>query len=507
MRETRIIFLIAALWLVGSVVDVILLPSANYSVVYVVPVVLAATQASPRAVGVTAGVVLLTDLFDIYQAHLPPEIWTVTLLSLVVICAMSVWIAVIRQRLVRSAREQQAVTQSAEALVRTPTLDQVAAVIAEQAQAILDVAAIHLWEADRERGESRLIAARGVGATSEGQPRRIPFDAPSLLNQVLHADEILEVEDLSSLAPDLTVTRALVTREGFHSLLAQPLNADGQVVGAITYFTRVPRHFSAHDQALIRPLGNLWALAIENAHLHDQALQNARHAEAARESLQGFLAMVAHDLRNPLTTVLGYTQLLIRSESARQSQKALQDLSAIEQSALQMRRLVGDVLDASRIGAGHFEIQPEEMDLVALARRIVEQVGKRSTTHALSLVAPESLKGVWDPVRLQQVLENLLSNAVKYSPSGTEVVVRVNRQDDKALVSVTDHGEGLSPEQIQQLFRPFSRPAHAQEAKGIGLGLYLTKGIVEAMHGCIRVESTVGKGSTFSVVLPIRLLE
>lgn len=504
MRGARAIALIAALWFVSLIVDVILLPERNYPVVYVIPVAFAAARASPRTVLVTSIAVLLTDLVDIYRAHITADIWSITLLSLAAICALAVWISVVRERLAQYASDQQGLAQTAEVLVEAPTLENAAQVIAEQAQRILSVAAVQLWEADHHRQEWRLIAARGIAPETEERVRHLPFDEAVLLNDLLRTDEILEIPDLSTSKAALSMTREVVAHEGFRSALVQPLSTSEQVVGAVSYIERAPRRFTHRDRERIRPLGHLWAVAIENSHLHDDALRGAREAEEARARLQSFLGLVAHDLRGPLTTVRGYAQLLRQQATTTPLDRESRALRAIEDGALRMQRLIGDLLDASRIGAGRFDVEPEPMDLTALVERTVEQMRAKSTTHTLILDAPEPLEGVWDPVRLSQVVENLLSNAIKYSPSEAEIVVQVRRQGNEACLRVTDHGIGIAPEQLPQLFQPFHRSAPTRATKGIGLGLYIARGIIEAMHGRITVESTVGQGTTFSVVLPIQ---
>ncbi|HEX5417568.1 MAG TPA: HAMP domain-containing sensor histidine kinase, partial [Chloroflexota bacterium] len=321
------------------------------------------------------------------------------------------------------------------------------------------------------------------------------------------SDRPLEILDVATVQGQFVTASDIFARERVRSALIQPLSDRRTVIGAVSYLERAPRRFTTGEQDRIEPLGNLWALAIENAHLHESALRNAREAEAAREQLQQFLGLVVHDLRNPLTIIFGYSQMLIRQPAVRESPVVSGHLRTIERACLQMQRLVRDLLDASRIGTGHFQVEPETMDLAALARRAVEQVRASNPTRSVIVEAPEHLVGVWDPIRLSQVLENLLTNALKYSPSECEVSVRLTREENEARLSVTDHGVGIAPEQIEALFQPFSRPIQNPEVRGIGLGLYITKGIVEAMHGRIWVESAVGKGSTFYVTLPIQSMD
>jgi signal transduction histidine kinase len=236
---------------------------------------------------------------------------------------------------------------------------------------------------------------------------------------------------------------------------------------------------------------------------HAQAAeQHAQAAELARQRLQEFLGMVAHDLRNPLAAILGSLQFLGNREPQPSSARQQHVLSLIEMAARSMSRLLDDLRDASTIGAGHFAIHTTQSDLAAIARRVVELQQTPVADHHLILDAPAHLEGMWDSERLNQLLTNLVSNAIKYSPAGSDVEVSVRDRAGEACVCVTDHGIGLNSDQIQRLFQPFSRLYHGQEVQGVGLGLYISKAIVEAHGGRIWVESALGQGSTFVVALP-----
>ena len=229
----------------------------------------------------------------------------------------------------------------------------------------------------------------------------------------------------------------------------------------------------------------------------------AAEAEEARLRLRDFMSMVAHDLRGPLTVIMGYAQLLAKEGDNLSPETRERALHSVEADARQMNRLIEDLLDTSRIESHHFEIQPQQMDLVALARRIIAEQQMTTKEHHLVLVAPESLEGKWDRDRLAQVFTNLISNAIKYSPSGGEVRTVIKPEDNRVTVTVTDQGVGFEPEEINLLFQPFSRVYRERTIKGTGLGLYITKGVVEAHGGHIWVESPGrNKGSTFTFVLP-----
>jgi len=232
------------------------------------------------------------------------------------------------------------------------------------------------------------------------------------------------------------------------------------------------------------------------------AEQRARQLEQEREQRERFLAMVAHDLRQPITALGGYAQLLRHggqlSDATRQ--RAIQQ---VEEQARRLERMAADLVDVSRIAVGRFELRRAPMDLTALARQVVDEQRLVAQSHRLSLDASASVVGTWDRDRLHQVLGNLITNAIRYSTPGSEITVSVKQSDDSAEVSVTDQGPGMTKEQLEEVFQPFTRGPHAGRQEGLGLGLYIAKAIVEAHGGRIWAESEPGKGSKFTFTLPV----
>jgi signal transduction histidine kinase len=230
--------------------------------------------------------------------------------------------------------------------------------------------------------------------------------------------------------------------------------------------------------------------------------RRADAAEVARNKLRDFMGMVVHDLRGPLTVTLGYIQVLGRRTGRLEDQPNRETLGRIENALLMMNRLVSDLLDASRVGAGRFSIHSEETDLVRIVGQVVEEQKSVITGHRYVVTTPPQLIGRWDELRLRQVVTNLVANARTYSTAGTEIRIDVTRREEHALLSVADQGPGMAPDQIERLFQPFER-IDATRRAGAGLGLYISRGIVDAHQGRIWVTSTVGKGSTFWVELPL----
>jgi PAS domain S-box-containing protein len=234
-----------------------------------------------------------------------------------------------------------------------------------------------------------------------------------------------------------------------------------------------------------------------------------KRVEALREE---FLAAVTHDLKNPLGGLKASAQLLLRGlrrGGPPDLDRLERGLATIDQAASRMAGLIDEMADAARLRAGQdLELAPEPVDLVAVARRCAEQYQATTEAHALSVVAgvPE-LVGTWDPARLERVVANLLTNAIKYSPDGGEVEVRVGREEDAAgcwaVLSVRDGGIGVPSADLPHVFERYRRGSNVGGLAGTGLGLAGVKRIVEQHGGTIAVDSAEGRGSTFTVRLPL----
>ena len=236
-----------------------------------------------------------------------------------------------------------------------------------------------------------------------------------------------------------------------------------------------------------------------------EAEVRTREAEEARQDLRDFIGMVSHELRTPATSVVGLTQLLLRRRIAWPDAQTPETLAAIEQAAQRMRRLLDDLVDAGRAGAGHFSVAPGPVDAVDVVRDVVAMSRAAAPDDPISVQLPpepERLHGNWDRARLEQVLANLVSNAVRYAPAGSEIRVAGGRRGAEVVLSVADEGPGIAEADVQRLFRQFSRLRRDSVVPGMGLGLYLSRVIAEAHGGRLWVESQVGAGSTFYLALP-----
>jgi signal transduction histidine kinase len=221
-----------------------------------------------------------------------------------------------------------------------------------------------------------------------------------------------------------------------------------------------------------------------------------------------FVSFVAHELRSPLTSILGYASLLQTSGDRIDKENRNNMTAAITRQGTRLNRLIGELLDISRIEAGKaLDLQLKTLDLAALCHEVVEEqrvaIADRRNYEML-FEGPEHLVIQGDSDRLEQVLVNLLSNAIKYSPDGGRVALQVEGQEQSAIVRVKDTGMGMTQEQVASLFQKYYRTPEARRRgiKGTGLGLYLVHQLVGAHGGTIEVESAPEHGTTFIITLP-----
>jgi len=219
-----------------------------------------------------------------------------------------------------------------------------------------------------------------------------------------------------------------------------------------------------------------------------------------------FTSMVAHELRGPLTPIISYAQMIQRRSQGQGSDPILRDAAIIISQARRLARIVADLTDSSRLSAGQFSLIASPCDLAALAREAVDQVRPLAPYHLIIAETPDApVMGNFDSERLQQALGNLIDNAIKYSDTQTTITVAVAARENMAHVSVHNQGASIPAADTGLLFRPYVRLQATSARQGSGLGLYITKCIIEAHSGVLRLEphSAEGQGTTFSFDLPL----
>lgn len=228
-----------------------------------------------------------------------------------------------------------------------------------------------------------------------------------------------------------------------------------------------------------------------------------RRLDLISQQREVFVSMVAHDLATPLTTIRGYAELLGRPDVAPERQARARSTIISETSRL--ARLATNLIDATQLVAGHFQIKPGPCNLSEIAQEQIDLARSLTERHRIRFDAPPNVPVTCDRDRISQVLSNLLSNAIKYAPDG-DIDVQIWRAADEVVLSVTDHGPGIPPEHADLVFEPGQRLVQGEEAdhiEGSGFGLHITKGIVEAHGGRIWVEQTGDHGATFRVAFPV----
>ena len=248
-------------------------------------------------------------------------------------------------------------------------------------------------------------------------------------------------------------------------------------------------------------------------HLEVEARQKAEAlAEELRQSVEmrdTFLSVASHELKTPLTPLSlklqTFARAFERGVEALDVQRSRRDVEVMRRQVRRLTDLINDLLDVARLGSGQLRLECEPVELCALAREMAVRFEPEAVRAGcrLEVHAQGEVRGHWDRLRLEQVVTNLLSNALKYG-AGKPVRFHVEGAGPWACLVVQDEGIGIEPESLERIFQKFERAVSERHYGGLGLGLYVTKQIVDALGGSVRVESTPGRGATFTVELPVR---
>ncbi len=307
---------------------------------------------------------------------------------------------------------------------------------------------------------------------------------------------------------DDVINRAHFSQWQIRSVMVVPLIAGNQVIGLI-FFNQHQSAFTfrqAHVDFAEKLAASL-SLAVENIRLFRQEQAARTTAERASELRDKFIAIASHELRTPITTAMGYAQLLSQrmanKDTVTDDERRIANTIAYQ--AERLNRMIGMLLDVTRIDRGQLTLERTLFDLQRLVMRIADETRPTFRKHTLEVMAPADpviIDG--DELRLELVLQNLLQNAAKYSPRGGPVRLQLGVEKGMARVEVMDRGIGIPPQALKQLFTRFYRAPNAESRhiSGLGLGLYVAQEIVRLHGGEIRVESQEGQGSTFIILLP-----
>ena len=322
-------------------------------------------------------------------------------------------------------------------------------------------------------------------------------EAPSGPAAVLASGQA-ELDDVSANSPP-SPWRAALEALGARSAIVAPVRLIDEVLGVVV-FAASQRTFDRDDLALAEEIGRRAGVAIANCRLY----REARLAVAARDE---FLTVAAHELKTPITVL----QLKLQQVEMKQQASLCgtcehavpADYRGAGRQISRLGQLVQALLDVSRIVASESRLQREELDVCELARETIERLSDLATRSRTSIVlrCTEPVRGVWDRLALDRILGNLLSNALKFGAE-KPVEVSIGADGEHAVIEVEDHGIGIAPGDVDRIFDQFERAVSAQHFGGLGLGLYITRRLVEQHGGSIAVASRPGSGSLFTVRLP-----
>lgn len=359
-------------------------------------------------------------------------------------------------------------------------------------------------------GEQHLVLAAGAGDAGESMVKQgwqIPLDHPrSVVARAARQEEGVIVNDVRAdegfLAnPLLPATRAE---------LAVPMIAGNRLLGVLDVQADMSHYFSEEDVRIQSSLATQVAIALQNARLYQEQLETAEQLREFDRLKSEFLASMSHELRTPLNSIIGFADVLLEGIDGELNERMEEDVRLIRSSGEHLRELIGDILDMSKIEAGMMDLRPEAVDvrdlvddLEAFARTQLMVYGK-DLNFGIQ-IAPDVDRIQADRTRFKQVLYNLISNAIKFTSDG-RVTLSMDMDDGNLLVEVEDTGIGIKDKDIPIVFEQFRQVdgSLTRSAGGTGLGLPISKSLVELHGGELWVESEVGEGATFSFTIPAR---
>lgn len=380
------------------------------------------------------------------------------------------------------------------AIASALSLDDVLQMITDQAAKVINSRFAMIWLKVEENVQTRTIWAISAGAE---RTREIDDASEAALDEIA-----------STIRSTVRITgRPMETLDGctafagLRTLLAAPLlEREGPTAGLLMLAERPSAAFTGDDEAVLTQLAQMASVAVQNARLY-------REAQDANRAKDDFLATLAHELRTPMTGILGWVQMLKLDGVEQQDVDTA--IEMIEGSTRVQARLVEDLLDVSRIIAGKLRVDLSPVELGPVVDAVVEMFQARAGERNITLdrsIEERPLSVYGDETRLHQIVWNLLSNAIKFTPEGGRVTVALQLTGSKAVLQVSDSGQGISPEFLPFVFdrfRQFDNSTVRQQA-GLGLGLAIVRHLVTLHSGSVAVESDgIGMGSTFTITLPV----
>jgi signal transduction histidine kinase/ActR/RegA family two-component response regulator len=328
----------------------------------------------------------------------------------------------------------------------------------------------------------------------------------TLVGQAALDGHPLEVADLGALPTRDPHLEALYS-DGWLSVLAVPVHRGDDLVGALVIRRRTAGLFDPNLRDLLQTFAGQSGLAIVNARLYGELDSQRRELEVASRHKSEFLASMSHELRTPLNAVIGFSEVLMDRMFGDLNERQAEYVRDIWSSGRHLLELLNEILDLSKVEAGQMVLEPTAVSIPAALESALSMVRERAANHAIALdldLGPGVDVVEADELRFKQVVLNLVSNAVKFTPDGGRVSVTARRHRTDLVVAVADSGPGIPEEDRERIFDSFQQGGRgAPKAEGTGLGLTLSRRIVQLFGGRLWLESEEGRGSTFTFTLPV----
>ncbi|HEX9431704.1 MAG TPA: ATP-binding protein [Burkholderiales bacterium] len=383
-----------------------------------------------------------------------------------------------------------------------PVLDSVA----ERATRLCDATATAIYVL--EGGVMRRTAFSGPAALQGTET--MAYQPGTITGRAIAEGKAMHVEDVEHARDLYPVSWERAQKFGqHHSMLAVPLMREGKPFGTMFLRRTEVRPFSEKQIALANTFADQAAIAIENVRLFKEIQEKSAQLEVANKHKSEFLANMSHELRTPLNAIIGFSEVLIERMFGEVNEKQADYLKDIHESGRHLLSLINDILDLSKIEAGRMDLEVSSFHLPTAISNAMTLIRERAQRHSIHLgLDVDQRLGEFhaDERKFKQILLNLLSNAVKFTPDGGRVDVSAKLDTTCVAIAVKDTGIGIAPEDQAVVFEEFKQVGrdYTRKAEGTGLGLALTKRFVELHGGEISLASHPGKGSTFTVTLPIR---
>jgi len=391
-------------------------------------------------------------------------------------------------------------------LAMSSTLDlrTVLNVLMEKIDLFLPYAAILVWLVNQETGQLERAACWNLDE-KDWMSRPLP-DVPKLVKTAMENKQPVISQNVQT--DPRTLDPRFYKRNGLISYLGMPLLAKDAVLGVLVFLTREEHAYDYDEMEFLSSLASQAAIAIHNSQLHQKTQRQALRLEEASRLRADFTAMIAHDLRSPLSNIVGIAEMMGNGLFGALEEEQKNWLDRMRNNATGLVDLVSDFLDLSKLETGHIELSRTACDIRDLVRNTVENY--RPVANSKNVVLTSQVDASLPPLyadgrRLDQVLNNLLSNAVKFTPEGGAIQIRVRPENGAGvMVQVEDSGVGIAKNEIANLFQKYRQASSAtlSAQKGTGLGLVICKMIVEAHGGRIWADSEEGKGTTLTFTLP-----